>query len=409
MPQVNLDRRFPNRSFRRITARLSLISCATLVAGCAGGDAPVSESDERLRLPVAELVSIGELEGDDPYLFGYFVGTALLPDGRIVTVDDGSNELRFFDADGQFLYAEAGRGEGPGELLSPHGLLRERSGGVRVLDRQSISTYSDSGAFEDRVRIDTESFQLHFPNGMIRSTHYLVPGHRVLATYSPSAEAADDYRVSPPGTTGVIRPIQGYLLGPPDAEAVTRIGELPGLEQLAPGHSAPFSLIPFFRSQFVVAGGEPLRLFLIDSGDPDIRVVDQAGAEVGSIRYPWEGDPIEDSDRAAWLDVFIDENPYFAEQRAEFLSAWAQARLPDRAPIIDRAFVDQLGRLWLKRFPGAGRETSRFDIFQPDGTHDGWFEVEGDVAGADATADLFLGVHRDGQGVTRVKLYAFLD
>ena len=39
-----------------------------------------------------------------------------LRDGRIVVPDGGSNELRFFDAEGNHLATGSGRGEGPGEL-----------------------------------------------------------------------------------------------------------------------------------------------------------------------------------------------------------------------------------------------------------------------------------------------------
>ena len=61
-------------------------------------------------------ISIGVLEGEDPYmLFGVRDATKL-PDGRIVVVNAGTMELRVFDALGTHLATWGGRGEGPGEF-----------------------------------------------------------------------------------------------------------------------------------------------------------------------------------------------------------------------------------------------------------------------------------------------------
>ena len=62
-------------------------------------------------------VSIGALDGEDPYLFTSAPDATRLSDGRIVVVEPGSAELRVFDGtSGTHLATWGGRGEGPGEF-----------------------------------------------------------------------------------------------------------------------------------------------------------------------------------------------------------------------------------------------------------------------------------------------------
>ena len=59
---------------------------------------------------------IGEVEGEDPYLFSRIEGVQQLSDGRVVILDRANCELRFFGSDSVFLEHRGGRGEGPGEF-----------------------------------------------------------------------------------------------------------------------------------------------------------------------------------------------------------------------------------------------------------------------------------------------------
>ena len=60
--------------------------------------------------------SIGVLEGEKPYMLHGAVAATRLPDGRIVVANQGSSELRVFDALGTHLATWGGPGEGPGEF-----------------------------------------------------------------------------------------------------------------------------------------------------------------------------------------------------------------------------------------------------------------------------------------------------
>ena len=69
-------------------------------------------------------VSIGVLEGEEPYMLHWVADATKLPDGRIVVANGGTQEVRVFDADGQHLTAWGGDGGGPREFMSLVGVGR---------------------------------------------------------------------------------------------------------------------------------------------------------------------------------------------------------------------------------------------------------------------------------------------
>ena len=81
-----------------------------------------AEPPEGSRLPwrigPEPIVSIGAIEGEEPYMLDGAVDATRLSDGRIVVADMGTNELRVFDGTGLHLETWGGRGEGPGEFRS---------------------------------------------------------------------------------------------------------------------------------------------------------------------------------------------------------------------------------------------------------------------------------------------------
>src|SRR5690606_11814210 len=61
-------------------------------------------------------VTIGTTDGAPEYQLFRTFGAARLSDGRIAVVNQGSQELRFYDSDGLYLAASGGEGDGPGEF-----------------------------------------------------------------------------------------------------------------------------------------------------------------------------------------------------------------------------------------------------------------------------------------------------
>ena len=110
-----------------------------LTFACQAGDAPVRQSGTEVhdsagvriienprpaegarlgwRIGPEPAVTIGAVEGEDPYIFGWVIDATRLSDGRIVVADYGSMEMRVFDGtSGTHLATWGGVGEGPGEF-----------------------------------------------------------------------------------------------------------------------------------------------------------------------------------------------------------------------------------------------------------------------------------------------------
>ena len=96
---------------------LVAISLAVLLARCQD---PANRDDAAEGPPTfvasAPDVSIGELEGDDPYLFGYVSDATRLSNGTVAVANCLTAEVRWFDRQGRHVRSAGGRGQGPGEF-----------------------------------------------------------------------------------------------------------------------------------------------------------------------------------------------------------------------------------------------------------------------------------------------------
>ena len=99
---------------------LALVALAAPIgAGLHIGAQDVVESaaprDPDLTLAEEPLVRIGALDGPLEYIFGDVTGAVRLDDGSIVVVDEQSDNVRRYDANGRHLWTSGREGDGPGE------------------------------------------------------------------------------------------------------------------------------------------------------------------------------------------------------------------------------------------------------------------------------------------------------
>lgn len=123
--------------------RISLLLLWVLVAACSkGGETgvtPITQADSagvvivsndmrllgsRCDVAAAPRLIIGEAEGEEVYQLYRVFGATVLSDGRIALVNQGSQELRIYAPDGQFLSASGREGDGPGEFRNAFLLWR---------------------------------------------------------------------------------------------------------------------------------------------------------------------------------------------------------------------------------------------------------------------------------------------
>jgi hypothetical protein len=222
------------RFFSRSQNSLSIL-WVILVAGCGGGERvgggngpSVGDASERVggapeaspevwELSDSPLVEIGVREGEDPYQLHRVRGSVLLEDGRIVVLNAGSQELRFYDPHGRYLMAVGNRGEGPGEFGAPAGLRRTAEGGLQVWDGSlmRLSIFDTAGRFEESVRLMASREEMFPGDDWLMGQNWIVspvpPGAR-----DPIRRAVES--ISPPDSIGVLRTLwvtpQGRIWSP---------------------------------------------------------------------------------------------------------------------------------------------------------------------------------------------------
>ena len=93
------------------------------------------------------LLTIGDPGGDAAHQLYRARGAARLSDGRIVVLNAGTSELRFFDANGKHLRTVGRKGEGPGEFRLPFPLLHLPFDTLAVWDSrpQRVTIFSPDG------------------------------------------------------------------------------------------------------------------------------------------------------------------------------------------------------------------------------------------------------------------------
>ena len=94
-------------------------------------------------------VTIGAVEGEDPYLFQWVRSAFRISDGRIVVANGGTEEIRVFTATGTHLLSWGGRGQGPGDFgsLSMAGPWPGDSIVAWHSGNYGVSFFDDSGRF----------------------------------------------------------------------------------------------------------------------------------------------------------------------------------------------------------------------------------------------------------------------
>ena len=80
---------------------------------------PPSQSRLAWQVSTEPAVSIGTLEGEEPYLLHRVQDALILPDGRIVVANSGSNELRVFDASGMGITYQSNQAESASRSSTP--------------------------------------------------------------------------------------------------------------------------------------------------------------------------------------------------------------------------------------------------------------------------------------------------
>ena len=374
---------------------------------------PMEESRIRIAAePELVLGAGGALSGPDHDFF-QITGVSQLRDGTLVVANQGSSQLRFYGADGEFVRSVGREGDGPGEFQQLANSWVTAGDTLVVLDRvvRRLQYFSPEGAFVRTTSIITAPFK----------AFSLMPPH-------PQAVVADGRIVvflASPWTPTAGLPERSPLLVALhrfDGGGWDSVRVVPGEERIigvnsdgrTQGTSYQFSAYPVAAAAgatMVVADNAHLR---VEVFDPDGHLTSVISASVPEV--PVTADVIENliGHMLDWVPA-PDPDAYSAMIRRAFLASHAPF-----LPAIRAVFVDADERIWVERYDVPASGPSRWEVFERDGTWIGRVEMPEGLArglsdgrtapGFSIVSGRLAGVWTDpATGVETVRVYRVIE
>jgi hypothetical protein len=334
-----------------------------------------------------------------PYQFSFVSTGLLLEGGGIAVVEQSSNEIRLFDAEGRHQRSVGRRGRGPGEFQSISRPVQRSGDSLVVYDQMERRvTIFPLASGEPRV---VRSQAVPGSRGSFDAFGAFGDGRLLL--YNPGGGFRPDLE---PGLQWVATEV--VVLDPTDGTART-ISRLPS------------------RQQFVLAGGDTRLLvpahaairattadgFYWGTSDRyEIRFFDTEGNLRRIIRRPVEPRPVAPAMIEAWIAENLEEVRRLEGEAAvpRYRQRYEEGSFGDRVPLFERAFVDGEGRLWVgsSEWPELQAAPGRWSIFAPNGTWLGDLEAPPQLRIVDSRDDRVLGIWQEQGDAPYVQVHRLL-
>lgn len=338
------------------------------------------------------VVSIGVTEGPNEYELYRVFGATQLSDGRIALVNQGSQQLRMYDASGRHQFNAGREGRGPGEFADAFQLWRMPGDTLWVGDYRpwQFLVFSPSGEYVRTVRPHPQ-----FPNppGVVE---VLPDGRQLLAVRPLTSEGANWSE----------RELTIVIYGP-NGTAGDTLGTYPnGRWGKLPDHPN-LGLYPLFESFFRIDAGHDV-IVTGHSSEPqlEVRNTDEDLALRRIIRWTAGPREITPDDIAAehrrLAERYEDVDP---AMRHEFVAPLVSEDRPiaERFPAYVSLRVGREGRVWVREFvkPSEAGE-DRWMVFSAEGSFGCRAVLPESEEVLEIGADYILAKTQDDLGVERV-------
>jgi hypothetical protein len=357
----------------------------TVIADSAGIAIALSDPSHEMlaewRLAPLPKIEIGRSSSDPEYQLFQVRSARQLRDGGIVLANNGTAEIRFYDAAGTFVGATGRRGYGPGEF--------QQVGWV--------GAYADSNFVFDAM---LSRFTVIDPEGRFARTFSLDQAGGSSLVW-PVAFLSDNSLVvataaAMTGLTGagVVRDSAVYLRMGLDGGILDTIGRFPIGERLlfTVGEVITVLSRPFGPSGHgAVVAGEIYHGF---ADEFEVGVYSVAGELRRVIRLSHDMVNVTRSD----IDDYRSERPRWSHLLD--LSIY-----PAKMPAFSRLLATADEKLWIEEYPVAGAEQRRWWVFEPDGSLVSTIRMPPRFRLLQVGRDVVIGVWRDDLDVERVQVY----
>jgi hypothetical protein len=261
----------------------------------------------------------------------YDVRSALrLADGRIVVVNGGSSEIRYYAQDGTYQMAVGGQGRGPMEFERIANVARAQGDTIVVLTGDPAVAWVADGRVVRKVPFNRAA--LRVPCRIDESPGILSDGSQLLHLEDNPGGAgcrplASDFHQK---TTLVARFAA-------DTTPMDSIGVFPGTDRDGDRYAL------FGRR--LAAAASLGRIFAGETGGDTVGVFSYDGEHLATLRVPLERAPIPESVRS-W-------QPEPRRMPDGTVVPIAPYTIPERYPRFGRLLVDLAGNLWVMRYPAS--------------------------------------------------------
>ena len=305
------------------------------------------------------------------------------PDGSVVVADRGSQEVRLYSSQGEFLGSAGGVGDGPGEFRN---LWKVEPSADRILaldQRGRVAVFTPD-------LMPTRTFDVA---DRVFDLHDLHDG-TVLVEVRSLTETE-------PGTE-VVRGSSALLRFDLTGARVDSLAETPGYEEVSRVIDDQYiSGRPLFgREGHVAANGS---VILEGSADlMEVRALSGTGDVVRILRIPDYPLSLTDeevaAEREAQFDVELPPGVTFPPFMRQFIE---ELPAPAARPAYADILVDPSGAVWLELYRGRSEQDrpQAWLVLDADGTWLGTVDAPNDFAVMDITMNAVLGVWTDELGV----------
>lgn len=340
-------------------------------------------------------VSIGTVTGDPRYELYRAWDALRLSSGTIVVANVGTQELRFYDADGRYVRSAGGAGEGPGEFRGLRSITRILGDSILAFD-------------ESNRRITVLDAQ----GRLARTATLLVPeapvSHPWLLGSLPDGtllvRLTHVYRAGPE-ERGLRREPFRYLLYRPTGEPLDEIGEFPGPElyvELTDRSSSVIGL-PFGRNTYATAGAG--YIYIGSSDGYEIRQYDRTGRLLRLVRRDVEPAELQ----REHVERFVEERLSGIEdanRRRDQRRKFRGLPYPKTLPVFEAVVAGEDGSVWVKSFSRlAEGQHSTWSVFDSTGTFLGDVELPARLTPRDIGSDYILGAEKGDLDIEYIRVY----
>jgi len=274
-------------------------------------------------------LTIGFGREEPEYLFERIVAAFRLSDGRIVVVDRGSSEIRYFSPEGEHLLTSGGEGGGPGELEFVMAATWVPGDSIAVLSRRpGVSVYSPTGEFVRQARVTTQGMPARCRTN---AGWHLLPDASVLNLTQDNLGVLD----CPPMPEGVWRAsvqVVRYRLAEAERDTLTIVS---GTERVGRNDRVFGRLLALAYS--------PEWIYMADTGGDSIRTLTPAGKPGPAFATPFPVRDVPASSRT--------ERRRLAKLPDGTVEDLGSFEYPERFPRVGRMLAGRDGQLWVGDYP----------------------------------------------------------